>query len=69
MDYIVNKLKDIGLIQNDDVEGYILMKDEKENKNLVMVRTNEKCWKTEWISNNTAIKTPNISLGSVMNSN
>ena len=69
MEYLVNKLKSFGFIEgNSVVEGYILMNDEKANKSYVMIKKDNKCWKTEWISNSAiAIKTPEKSLSDVIN--
>ncbi len=69
MEYLVNKLKSFGFIEeNSVVEGYILMNDEKANKSYVMIKKDNKCWKTEWVSNSAiAIKTPEKSLSDVIN--
>lgn len=70
MEYLVNKLKSFGFLNSDntEVEGYILMNDEKANKSYVMIKKDNKCWKTEWVSNSAiAIKTPEKSLSDVIN--
>ena len=70
MEYLINKLKTFGVIEQDSVEGYILMNDDKSNKSLVMVKKDDTYWKTEWISKtDTTIKTPKDSFASVVKSN
>jgi hypothetical protein len=69
MEYLINKLKSFGFIDgNNVVEGYILMNDEKANKSYVMIKQDNKCWKTEWVANSAiAVKTPEKSLSDVIN--
>lgn len=69
MEYLVNKLKSFGIIEGDKViEGYVLMNDEKNAKSYVMVKQDNKYWKTEWISNSAiSVKNPDKSLNDVVN--
>jgi hypothetical protein len=43
-----------GLLFNEstqEVEGYMIMTDDINNRSLLMVKENEKSWKTKWFSN------------------
>lgn len=69
MEYLVNKLKSFGIIEDNKViEGYVLMNDEKNDKSYVMIKQDNKYWKTEWISNSAiCVKSPDKSLNEVVN--
>jgi hypothetical protein len=43
-----------------DVEGYLIMSDSTNNRSLLMVKENDKSWKTKWFNNaENTYKTPN----------
>jgi len=51
---LIDKLKSV-IISDDttnDITGYVLMSDSDKNKSLVLVKENDKYWKTQWIENN-----------------
>ncbi len=51
--YLIDKLKSV-LISDDttnDITGYVLMNDSDKNKSLVLVKENDKYWKTKWVEN------------------
>ena len=55
MSTLILKFKNVMLnFQNNPlpvIEGYILSKDNKQNKTLILERVKEKVWKTKWVNN------------------
>lgn len=49
-----------------EIEGHIMMSDNKNNKTLVMVKEGDKFWKTKWFNNSeNYFKTPNEPLSKI----
>ena len=57
MAYLLEKLKDLFLSEKSEetVSGYTLMKDNQNNKTLIMERTNDASWRTKWVDH-TSVK-------------
>ncbi len=57
--YLIDKLKSVLISQDtkDDVTGYVLMND-NNSKTLVLVKENDKYWKTKWVENAKIISEP-----------
>lgn len=65
MEYIINKIKSMWSTTNKDIDGYFLMEDNKTNKSLVLVKNNEKSWKTEWIDKSITVNKPDKNLNTI----
>ncbi len=52
-----------------EVEGYILMSDKLNNRTLIMVKENEKCWRTKWFNNANNFIVPKESITKIFISN
>lgn len=51
-----------------EVEGYLIMSDNTNNKTLLLVKDSEKSWKTKWYNDDKNIyKVPNEPLTSIFN--
>ncbi len=57
MAYLLEKLRDLFLSEKtvDTVSGYTLMKNNQNNKTLIMERTNDASWRTKWVDH-TSVK-------------
>jgi hypothetical protein len=57
LSYLIDKLKSVLISEGtqDDITGYVLMNNNNNNNNnnksLVLVKENDKYWKTKWIEN------------------
>ncbi len=51
LSYLIDKLKSVIISQDteDDITGYVLMNNNDNVKSLVLVKENDKYWKTKWI--------------------
>jgi hypothetical protein len=50
------------------VTGYILMKDDNDNRSLVLLQQNSNTWQTKWINNNsTEIRVKNEPIKNIFN--
>ncbi len=58
MEYLLEGLKRLWVKPSDEVEGYYLMSDDKQNKSLVFVKDSDKCWKTKWLDSSIKINKP-----------
>lgn len=54
--------------QKGEVEGYLMYSDSTNNKTLLLVKENEKSWKTKWFNNNeNTYKSPSLPLNEIFN--
>lgn len=54
--------------QKGEVEGYLMYSDSTNNKSLLLVKENEKSWKTKWFNNNeNTYKSPSLPLNEIFN--
>lgn len=52
-----------------EVEGYLIMSDFTTNKTLLLIKEDDKSWKTKWYNDNqNTYKAPKESLASIFNS-
>jgi hypothetical protein len=52
MTSLIDKFKDLWYGDTkQDIEGYTIMADIKNNRTLIMVKEGEKSWKTKWFNN------------------
>jgi hypothetical protein len=52
-----------------EIEGYLLMNDLSNNTFLVLIKENERCWKTAWFSNDKYIhKQTELSISEILKS-
>jgi hypothetical protein len=58
MEYIIEGFKRLWAKPTDEVEGYHLMSDNKQNKSLIFVKDSDKCWRTKWLDNKIKVNTP-----------
>jgi len=51
-----------------EIEGYLMFVDSTNNKTLLLVKENEKSWKTQWFNNNeNTYKSPPLPLNEIFN--
>ena len=66
MEYIINKISTL-FFHSESISGYVLQK--SDNKQLVLLKKQDKFWKTEWLDDSVVITKPengitNIFVGS-----
>jgi hypothetical protein len=59
LDYLIDKIKSVLITHDtqDNITGYVLMNGNNA-KSLVLVKENDKYWKTKWVENTTIINEP-----------
>jgi hypothetical protein len=65
MEYILEGLRRLWVKPSDEVEGYHLMSDDKQNKSLVFVKDSDTCWKTKWIDSSIKVNKPDEPLQTI----
>ena len=58
MEYIIEGFKRLWAKQTNEVEGYHLMSDDKQNKSLIVIKDSDKCWRTAWLDNSVKVNKP-----------
>ena len=49
---VINRFKGLWFNKSkQEIEGYIIMSDTINNRTLLMIKENEKSWKTKWFNN------------------
>ncbi len=65
MEYIIEGVKQLWTKPQEDLEGYLLMSNNKQNKSLFFIKDNDKCWKTKWFDNSININKPSEPIESI----
>lgn len=66
---LIDKFKGLWFNESrQEVEGYMIMSDNTNNRTLLMIKENEKSWKTKWFNNSeNKFKVPTEPLNKIFN--